>query len=408
MKKYFALLLALVLGLSLLTACGGKQPPADSNGGSSSSSDGQTPSSGSSFDGVFTVGVFQPLTGPSSLMGTAGNDAVILAAEEINAAGGICGKEVVVVSYDDKSSPEEAVKSVNKMLEVDKVDAIVGSLHSGNIQACGDIVEEAQIPLMGTGTSPQWLQKGWTYLFRPTLSTYYSSLSAIQACEALDAHTIAIFYSQDEYGKNGKDNMVALCEEYNLEVVTTESMKPGDSDFTAQCSNIAAANPDVCYIIATTDNLPPMVKQSRANGIDCYIIGEQSLGAPEVKDVARAAADGVVYGACFVMPQSDPSEAGIPALVDFFQAYLDRFGKMCASEVAVRCYDGMYLLKAAAEKAGSTDGTAIRDALYTITDYAGLQGTFDFSIGAGEGLTESRLYIIDGGKDILLDEYLNK
>ena len=79
---------------------------------------------------------------------------------------------------------------------------------------------------------------------------------------------------------------------------------------------------------------------------------------------------------------------------------------MCASEVAVRCYDGMYLLKAAAEKAGSTDGTAIRDALYTITDYDGLQGTFDFSIGAGEGLTESRLYIIDGGKDILLEDYL--
>ena len=407
MKKYLALLLTLVMVLSMLTACGGQSGSGDTGSKDSApSSDEEAPSEGSGFDGTFTVGVFQPLTGPSSLMGTAGNDAVILAAEEINAAGGICGKEVVVVSYDDKSSPEEAVKSVNKMLEVDKVDAIVGSLHSGNIQACGDIVEEAQVPLMGTGTSPQWLQKGWTYLFRPTLSTYYSSLSAIQACEALDAHTIAIFYSQDEYGKNGKDNMVALCEEYSLEVVATESMKPGDSDFTAQCANIASSNPDVCYIIATTDNLPPMVKQSRANGIDCYIIGEQSLGAPEVKDVAGAAADGVVYGACFVMPQTEPSEAGIPALVDFFQAYLDRFGKMCASEVAVRCYDGMYLLKAAAEKAGSTDGTAIRDALYTITDYDGLQGTFDFSIGAGEGLTESRLYIIDGGKDILLEDYL--
>ena len=115
---------------------------------------------GGNGDDVIKIGLFQPLTGPSSLMGTAGYNSAKLAVEEINEAGGILGKKVELIPYDDKSSPEEAVKAVTRMIEVDEVDAIIGSLHSGNIQAAGDILEEAQIPLMGTGTSPQWLEQG--------------------------------------------------------------------------------------------------------------------------------------------------------------------------------------------------------------------------------------------------------
>ena len=402
MKKFLALFLAMIMALSLV-ACGGgeKEEAPKAEEPKAEEPKAEEPA------GTIKVGVFQPLTGNSSYMGSAGDNAVKLAAKQINEAGGILGMQLEVVSYDDKSSPEEAVKSVNKMLEVDEVDVIIGSLHSGNIQACGDIVEEAGVPLLGTGTSPQWLQKGWTYLFRPTLNTYYSSLAAVQACEALGYKTLVTFYSQDEYGKNGNDNMVAICEEFGIEILASESMKPGDSDMTAQCANLAAAGADAMYMIATADNLPAMVKQARAGGFDKNIIGEQSLGAPEVKAVAGEAANGLIYGACFIMPKEKPEEAGIPAIIDFFQAYLDEYGEMCPSEVAVRCYDAMFIYKAAVEKAGSIDGTAVRDAMYE-TVYEGLQGTFDFSIGAGEGLTTSRLYIIDDMQDVLVEDWMAK
>jgi branched-chain amino acid transport system substrate-binding protein len=371
----------------------------------SASAAASQPSAASDADGI-KIGIFMPLTGPSSLMGTAGNNAAIMATDEINAAGGILGKKLTLISYDDKSSPEEAVKNVTRMLEVDKVNAIVGSLHSGNIQACGEIVEKAKIPLIGTGTSPQWLQKGWTYLFRSTLNTFYSSQSAVQICKTLNLKKMAIFHSQDEYGKNGKDNMTKLCAENGIDIVAVESMKPGDTDFTAQCSNIAASKPDVVYIIATTDNLPQMVKQTRANGYDSYIVGEQSLGMPEVKEIAGAGADKIVFGACYTMPINSPDEASTPELVKFFTDYKSKFGQMCPSEVAGRCYDGMYILKKGFEDANSTDGTAVRDAILKISDFKGLQGTFNFVGKNGEGLTESRLYITMGGKDILIDDYL--
>ena len=413
MKKLVALVIALML-VPVFTGC--QATAGDGTANSSEGAESAATQSGSTetagdaetgIDGTYKVGVFMPLTGNSSLMGQAGLDAVNLAAAQINAAGGLLGKEVVVVSYDDQSSPEEAVNCVNKMIEVDQVDAIVGSLHSGNIQAVGDIVEQAGIPMMGSGTSPQWLQKGWTYLFRDTINTYYTSLAAIDACDTLNIKSIGIFHSQDEYGKNGKDNMISLCEEHGIDVIDVESMTPGDSDFTAQVANLKNAGADATYIIATTDNLPAMVKQLRAGGVDSYVIGEQSLGAPEVKEVAGASADGLVYGACFIMPQADPAEAQFDNLIQFFQDYKDMYGRMCQSEVAVRCFDAMYLFKEAVETAGSTDGTAVRDAMYTISDYEGLQGTFDFSASHdGEGLTTCRLYIIENGEDVLLDDYL--
>jgi len=409
MRKIIALTLIVMVLLSCTFGCqqnATTSKPAESSEKAASSDNSAAQKAENNEEDVIRIGLFMPLTGPSSLMGTAGNNAAIMAIEEINQAGGILGKKVKLLSYDDKSSPEEAVKTVTRMIEVDKVHAIIGSLHSGNIQACGEIVEKAKIPLIGTGTSPQWLQKGWTYLFRSTLNTYYSSLSAVQICKKLNLSKMAIFYSQDEYGKNGKDNMTALCDEHGIKIVAVESMKPGDSDFTAQCSNIAAANPDVVYIIATTDNLPQMVKQTRANGFDSYIVGEQSLGMPEVKEIAGAGADKIVFGACYTMPINSPEEASTPELVKFFRDYQERFKEMCPSEVAGRCYDGIYILKRAIEDAGSTDGTAIRDAIYNISDFKGLQGTFNFVGKNGEGLTEARLYITMNGKDMLIEEYL--
>lgn len=414
MKKVLASLLVACLTMGLV-ACGGSgaasssEAPAAEESKEEAAAESKTDEAApaeTSDEGPIKIGVFQPLTGQSSYMGQAGFNGAEIAMKEINAAGGILGREVQLIPYDDKSSPEEAVKCVNKMIEVDKVDGVIGSLHSGNVQAVGDIIEEAKIICLGTGTSPQWLQKGWTYMFRPTISTYYTSLSAIQICDTLGMKKIAIFSSQDEYGKNGHDNMVALCEEYNIEITAEESMKPGDSDFTAQVANLEKSQPDGVYVIATADNLPQMVKALRQGGIEGYIFGEQSLGMPPVKEIAGTLSNDVVYGACFIMPSTDPAEAQIPELVDFFTTYKNDYGENCPSEVAVRCYDALYLYKEAAERAGTTEGTAVRDAMYTITDYQGLQGTFNFSDKSGEGLTESRLYITEDLKDILLDDWL--
>lgn len=356
--------------------------------------------------GEIKIGLFQPLTGNSSYMGIPGKLAAEMAIKHINEAGGVLGKKLVLVPYDDASSPDQALQAVQKMVEVDKVDAILGSLHSGNIQVCGEYLEANKVPLMGTGTSPAWLKQGWTYLFRATLNTYYNSLASINACNTLGLKKLAGFYSLDDYGKNGMNDMEKLCAENKIEIVAKESMTPGDTDLTGQCTNIANAKPEVVYMIATADNLPQMVKQIRANGFVSYIIGEQSLDSPEVKNVAGAAANGLVFGACFTMPKT-PEEANTPELQKFFQDYWNEYGVMCPSEVAVRCYDAIYLLAEGFEKAKSTDGEKVRDAIYTINNAERLQGKFDFTqTKNGEGLMSARLFIIQDLKQVLMDDYL--
>ena len=101
-----------------------------------------------------SIGFYGPLTGPMSLSGIASKQGADLAIKQINAQGGVIGRKLVLVPYDDKSSPEEAVKGVTRMISSDKVQCIVGSLHSGNILASAPVVEKAKVPEIGIGTSP--------------------------------------------------------------------------------------------------------------------------------------------------------------------------------------------------------------------------------------------------------------
>ena len=404
MKKFITIILVITLVLSIAGCAGGTSTTAATTAATTKA--GTTAGTTAVAKQTVKIGFFNPLTGSASLLGTGAQEAAILAVEQINKAGSVPGVEFQLIPYDDKSSPEESVKIVTKMIQVDKVDAIIGSLHSGNVQAVGQLAEDAKIPLLGIGTSPQWLQKGWTYLFRPTLNTYYSSLAAVQICQKLKLTKMAIFHSQDEYGKNGKDNMIKLCEQNSITNLGVESMKPGDTDFTGQCTKIAQLKPDVVYVIAVSNELPAMVKQLRSNGYDGYIVGEQSLGSIEVKDVAGSAANKIIYGALYTMP-TKPEDASTDKLKKFFTDYKARFGRMCDTEVAGRAYDAMYILAEAYKKTGGKkDGTAIRDAIASISSFEGLQGTFNFVGKNGEGLDKSRLYIIENVKDVLLEDYM--
>ena len=128
------------------------------------------------------IGFYGPLTGPMALSGIASQQGADLAIKQINEKGGVMGKKLMLIPYDDKSSPEQAVRAVTRMIDSDKVHAIVGSLHSGNILASAPVGEKAKIPQVGVGTSPVWLQRGYTYLFRPLANT---NVIAVQLVETM-------------------------------------------------------------------------------------------------------------------------------------------------------------------------------------------------------------------------------
>jgi branched-chain amino acid transport system substrate-binding protein len=350
------------------------------------------------------VGVYGPLTGPMSLWGIASQQGVELVIKQVNAQGGVLGQKLVLVSYDDKSSPEEAVKTVTRMINSDKVQCIVGSLHSGNILASAPVVEKAKIPEIGIGTSPGWLQKGYTYLFRPLANTNLINVQIAKAISDLKYKKVGALGRSDEYGKSGVEDVKGQLDKFGIQLAT-EWFNPGDTDFTGQLTKLKSGGMEALIAFGVDADQGPIVKQARLSGFTGLIFGPESLSVPSVKDVAGKDADGAVFGSSYVIPVK-PEDAINPMHQAFFKAFVAEFGKMPDSQTALRTYDAVKLFAEAFTRAKSTDGTAVRDQLANLYGFEGLAGTFDFRGTKGEGIREARMFAIKNGKDILLTEYL--
>ena len=351
------------------------------------------------------VGYFGPLTGLNAATGAAQKQAAELAIEQLNAAGGVLGKNYVLVSYDDRSSPEEAVKVVTKML-TDGVDIIIGSNHGGNILAVGEMIERANIPCIGLSCSSAWMQQGWSYLFRAAVNATFMSESVIRAARSLGAETVIFFHSRDDYGKSVKDEGIKLSSEYGLTLMGVESMEPGTLDFTKQCKSIARANPDCVYMVAVENELPLMVRQLREAGYQGYIIGEQGLGTIGFREtVGKENLEKILFAAPFAMPKQ-ASGAGTAKLRAFFEEYIQAYGVMPTTDCACRAYDAMYLFDAAIRTAGSVEGQKVRDALSGTIDFEGLQGSYTYNGNNGEGLLSAKTFGYDGGNALSWERYL--
>jgi branched-chain amino acid transport system substrate-binding protein len=381
MKKLVFLILVVCLACSFSLFAGGKAEKQDE----------------------IRIGFYGPLTGPMSLSGIASQQGADLAIKQINEKGGVLGRKLVLVPYDDKSSPEQAVKVVTRMIDSDKVQGIVGSLHSGNILASAPVADKAKVPEVGIGTSPVWLQKGYTYLFRPLANTSLINVQIAKTIKELGYKKIGALGRSDEYGKGGVEDVKKMLEKDGI-ALSAEWFNPGDTDFTGQLTKLINGKIDALIAFGVDADQGPIVKQARQNGFNGLIFGPESLSVPSVKDVAGKDADGSVFGSSYVLPQK-PEDAINKLHENFFKAFVTEFKKMPDSQTALRAYDAVYLLAEACKKAGSTDGPAVRDQLANLAGFEGLAGIFDFRGKNGEGIGEARMFAIKDGKDVLFSEY---
>ena len=342
------------------------------------------------------IGFIGPLTGPNAQSGQAALNGATIAMEEINAAGGLLGKEVEIVPYDDKSSPEESVKSTTRLIEVDHVVGIMGSLHSGNVLAAGPVAEEYQVPVISGGTSPTWLEQGWLYHFRALGNSNLAMTQLAAYCNQAGWKKIAMIHSNDEYGNNGADEFNENAEEKGLEIVADESFTAGDKDFTGQFVKLIASEPDVIMTWGTGSDVGSVLPQLRQAGWGGPIIGPEAYSMPELVDIIGDAFYDVYFATAYIV-YDDPADAPSEKMQTFLQNYLDKYGAKPESDNAYRNYDAMYLFANAITEADSTDGTAIRDALEATQGFEGLAGTFNFTGNHGEGIDSVRIFQVDVG-----------
>lgn len=333
------------------------------------------------------VGFYASLTGSASLLGQMGQQGCRLAAEQINYAGGINGKKIRLIEYDDQTDPAKAVSIVKKMIEEDHVDAIIGSHTSGNIIKTAPLTEQAHVLQIGLGTSFIWTDVGYRYLFRSSGNSQDYDDAIFTSIKEAGYQRVAIYYCSTEYAEAGaKALMSRIREDPSMKLVWNRSNDITQTDFKEDFLSLKAAQADAVILYATSENAGTQIKQLREDiGYLGPIYGPEAYSNSSSRLEAGDSISGLTFACTNVIPSS-PTQAASDKEKAFLESYIKMYGTMPTAETAYRGYDAMMILAETFRNAKSLESEDLRQAILSITDYDGICGAFDFSDGSGDGL----------------------
>lgn len=361
MKKFLAMALAMVLTMASLASCG------QSGGNTSGSGSG-----GTAGDDVIVIGGINDLTGNRSVTGNAINNGATLAMEEINAAGGILGKQIKYVVYDNKNDAQESISAYTRLADVDKASAIVTTDASSIFMSLIEISSEKKVPVCGMPSDPRAVMDTegdgsaypYTFLTGQCNAPQQAAIIAKYVSETTDLTKAALFYDQSNaYAVAYMNGFRELWESVGGEIVIEETCNANDQDFSTQLSRIRESGAEFICTPNPTAQLVIMVQQAAQLGLNVPYVGAQDMSDPFLSLLD----DPSVVGKAYFQASAYMED---PRLQTFCTDYEARFGEP-ATIKAVNGYDTMYIIAAAIEKAGSADREAIKKALEN--DISGLE-----------------------------------
>ncbi|HEY1250246.1 MAG TPA: ABC transporter substrate-binding protein [Thermoanaerobaculia bacterium] len=342
-------LAVLALIAAFCAACGGEKAPED--------------------QGV-KVGFYGALTGPTATFALSGRNGASLAVEQINAAGGVLGKPVVLLSEDDRGEASEAASAVSKLITRDHVVALIGEQASSRTLAAAPIAQSYSVPMISpTSTNVEVTKKG-EYIFRACfIDAYQGRAVADFARRDLKAKTAAILIdARSDYSVGLAEAFRKSFEAQGGRITSELKYEEGDADFSAQLTAIRPEQPDVLFIPGYYTDAGLIARQARSLGLKATLLGADGWDSPKLVEIGGDSMEGAYFANHYSV--DDPS----PAVRKFVDAYKARFGAEPDS-IAASSYDAMRMLADAIARAGSTEGPRVRDALATTKDFPGVTGT---------------------------------
>ncbi|MEN3328259.1 MAG: branched-chain amino acid transport system substrate-binding protein [Acidobacteriota bacterium] len=316
------------------------------------------------------IGYFGDLTGPTFNFGQSAINGVLMAASEVNQSGGINGRKIDIVIEDDKGSPEEAARLTAKLIDQDKVVAIIAGGISGNSRAAAPKAQASHIPLISpSSTDPAVTQTG-NYIFRACfVDTFQGEVMASFAVNTLKAKKAAILTDfNSPYSKGLTDYFKLSFGRLGGMIVSEQTYTQGDADFKGQLSMIRSAEPDVIYIPGYYVEVALIAKQARMIGLTQPLLGGDGWDAPELWQIGGDALNGAYISTHY--SADNPS----PEIQQFVGLYKQRYSNLLPDAHAALAYDAARILFAAIARAGSTQGDKLRDALAQTKDFNGVTG----------------------------------
>ncbi|HKS08012.1 MAG TPA: ABC transporter substrate-binding protein [Pyrinomonadaceae bacterium] len=316
------------------------------------------------------IGYFGDLTGPTYNFGQSAMNGVLMAAAQVNQYGGINNRQIDVVIHDDRGSAEEAARLTGKLIDQDKVVAIIAGGVSGNSRAAAPKAQSSHIPLISPSSTDPAVTLTGDYIFRACfVDSFQGEVMASFAADKLKAKKAAILFDiNSSYGRGLTEFFETSFRKLGGEIVNKQSYTQGDSDFKGQLSSIKAAEPDVIYIPGYYLEVALIAKQARALGLNQPLLGGDGWDAPELWQLGGDALNGS-YISTHYSPD-DPSAK----IQEFVHEYKQRYQNLVPDAHAALAYDAALILFDAIKRAGSTDGSQLRDALANTKDFDGVTG----------------------------------
>ena len=308
---------------------------------------------------VKVVGLAE-LSGTGVTSGTNFNDGVKLAVKEINAAGGILGRQIEYSVSDTQSQPQVAKALAVKAID-DGAYVVMGPVFSGSILVSMAETRRAGIPNFTGGEAAAITQQGNPFIFR-TAFTQTTAMPKVARYvnETLKAKTIAIIYTNNDFGKGGRDVFMKALEPYGIKVVADLSTDPGQLDFSSAVLKAKQSNADAVFVYTNEEEAARALRELRKQDYDKPIVGETVLTSQKVIELAGPAANGAVAHVGLT------SDAPDPGIRDFAAKFQKEFNYK-PDHNGQKGYTGMYIVKAVTEKIGKFDPKAFAAAMKDIT-----------------------------------------
>jgi len=338
---------------------------------------------------VVKIGVIGPLTGELSIYGSAVENGAKLAAKEINAAGGLMGKDIQIIAYDTEGDNEKAVNAYNRLVDQDEVVAIVGGTLSGSTLSFKDLAVADGIPLLSpTATNPD-VTLNAPNIFRACYTdSYQGTVAALFAMDDLAAQKAAVFYNIDDAYSEGL--AMAFVDAFDAASVTVDefTFTDGTDDYNATLTQIKNGNYDVVFIPSYVDSVGPILTQARALDLgDTKFIGGDGWDGIEV-DYATVA-EGTYFGNHYA--KTDTAEN----VVSFVANYTAEYNK-APNALGALAYDAVYALVAAIEDADSLEAADIVAALQALEYNDAVTGAIKFDVNGDPIKAITVIQVVNG------------
>jgi len=326
----------------------------------------------SSDSGPIKVGHYASMTGKEATFGQSTDNGIRLAVEEINAAGGVNGRTIEIITYDTKGESREAGAAVTRLITSDKVVAVLGEVASGLSLAGGSVCQQYGVPMISPSSTNPRVTTGRSMVSRVCfIDPFQGYVGAKFARDTLKADRVAILYDQTApYSKGLRDEFKAHFETLGGTIVSDQAYSGGDQDFSAQLTTIKAANPQAIYVPGYYTDVGNIALQARKLGIgkNVPLLGGDGWDSEQLAKIAGEAIEGSYYSNHYA---PDQPEARVQ---EFIAKYKAEFGGQVPDGLAALGYDAAKILFDAMKRSPSLAGKDLAKALAESKDFAGVTG----------------------------------